>query len=453
MADRVRVYEIANDLGLDLKVVLSALTDLGERVNGPSSTLQPPVARRVREALRSSPKNQPTTPSSHPPIPADGEPGNKEARDSTGHLLPQEGGLTFAQCPHCLKPRALLRNGQLSIHFVDGAKCLGSGDPTAAPAPQPRKSRSAVRSPGFQVSAEVDLERQARKSQRMELAPPTTTVSADGKPAADKRPAPKRAPKPASGSIIAVSNRLNVSYVHLISVIYHQIKPGMLLGKSSEIEPDIYNKLLEFVKANPALLPPRPVEQVKEIAAVRLGKARPVKPTAGLPKGTGAAPAKTSRRENAGVKTAKQSVVSRTKKTVQPKRPPMKAAKQAKATKLIPISEGLPKCSRCGAKVSLGLATRSVILHDVSPGVPCSGSGRPPAKQPPTAPIASDLKVKKNNNGDSEIDHPSKTKNRSRPRGSGGALPLHLAKHYDEYGGYSSVRTVRGGLPGQGRRT
>ena len=44
-----RVHELAKELGLDSKTVLSALTDMGEYVRSVSSTIEPPVARRLRE--------------------------------------------------------------------------------------------------------------------------------------------------------------------------------------------------------------------------------------------------------------------------------------------------------------------------------------------------------------------------------------------------------------------
>lgn len=44
---RIRVHELASELGVDAKVVLQRLRDLGEFVKSPSSTIEVPVARRV----------------------------------------------------------------------------------------------------------------------------------------------------------------------------------------------------------------------------------------------------------------------------------------------------------------------------------------------------------------------------------------------------------------------
>ncbi|MDZ8171267.1 translation initiation factor IF-2 [Microbacterium xanthum] len=48
-----RVHEIASELGVDSKVALAKLKELGEFVKSPSSTIEPPVARKLRAALAS----------------------------------------------------------------------------------------------------------------------------------------------------------------------------------------------------------------------------------------------------------------------------------------------------------------------------------------------------------------------------------------------------------------
>ena len=46
---KVRVYELAKELGLESKELLSTLNDMGEFVRSASSTIEPPVIRRLRE--------------------------------------------------------------------------------------------------------------------------------------------------------------------------------------------------------------------------------------------------------------------------------------------------------------------------------------------------------------------------------------------------------------------
>ena len=51
MAAKPRVHEIAAELGIDSKRALEKLKDIGEFVKGPSSTVEPPVARKLRAAF------------------------------------------------------------------------------------------------------------------------------------------------------------------------------------------------------------------------------------------------------------------------------------------------------------------------------------------------------------------------------------------------------------------
>ena len=72
---KVRVYELAKELGVDSKTVLAKLGELGEFVKSPSSTIEPPVVRRLRDAFPAAP----------PPAPAE-----KPAPVSYTHLRAHE---------------------------------------------------------------------------------------------------------------------------------------------------------------------------------------------------------------------------------------------------------------------------------------------------------------------------------------------------------------------------
>ena len=48
---KVRVYELAKELGLESKDVLKTLKDMGEFVRSASSTIEAPVVRRLRDNL------------------------------------------------------------------------------------------------------------------------------------------------------------------------------------------------------------------------------------------------------------------------------------------------------------------------------------------------------------------------------------------------------------------
>ena len=51
MAAKARVHEIAAELGIDSKRVLEKLKEVGEFVKGPSSTIEPPVVRKLKAAF------------------------------------------------------------------------------------------------------------------------------------------------------------------------------------------------------------------------------------------------------------------------------------------------------------------------------------------------------------------------------------------------------------------
>ncbi|MDQ3464069.1 MAG: translation initiation factor IF-2 N-terminal domain-containing protein, partial [Actinomycetota bacterium] len=51
MPGKARVHELAKEFGLSSKAVLEKLNELGEYVKSASSTVEAPVARRLREAL------------------------------------------------------------------------------------------------------------------------------------------------------------------------------------------------------------------------------------------------------------------------------------------------------------------------------------------------------------------------------------------------------------------
>ena len=54
MAGKARVHELAKELGVESKVVLAKLKEMGEFVKSASSTVEAPVARRLRGALEAS---------------------------------------------------------------------------------------------------------------------------------------------------------------------------------------------------------------------------------------------------------------------------------------------------------------------------------------------------------------------------------------------------------------
>src|SRR5690554_5005750 len=78
VAAKPRVHEVAAELGIDSKLALAKLKELGEFVKGPSSSIEPPVARRLKAALEkdgikpaeSAPAKAPAKKASAKPAPA-----------------------------------------------------------------------------------------------------------------------------------------------------------------------------------------------------------------------------------------------------------------------------------------------------------------------------------------------------------------------------------------------
>src|SRR5436190_7858488 len=67
VAGKARVHELAKELGVTSKEVLAKLKDLGEFVKSASSTVEAPVARRLRDAY---PKNNSGSAAPAAPAPA-----------------------------------------------------------------------------------------------------------------------------------------------------------------------------------------------------------------------------------------------------------------------------------------------------------------------------------------------------------------------------------------------
>ncbi|MCC3772147.1 translation initiation factor IF-2 N-terminal domain-containing protein, partial [Streptomyces sp. UNOC14_S4] len=49
---KVRVYELAKEFGVESKVVMAKLQELGEFVRSASSTIEAPVVRKLTDALQ-----------------------------------------------------------------------------------------------------------------------------------------------------------------------------------------------------------------------------------------------------------------------------------------------------------------------------------------------------------------------------------------------------------------
>ncbi|RLQ81373.1 translation initiation factor IF-2 [Mycetocola zhadangensis] len=77
MAGKPRVHEIASELGVDSKVALAKLKELGEFVKSPSSTIEPPVARKLRAALEADGAKPSTDTAKAPAAKSAAKPGSR----------------------------------------------------------------------------------------------------------------------------------------------------------------------------------------------------------------------------------------------------------------------------------------------------------------------------------------------------------------------------------------
>ncbi|HEX7746403.1 MAG TPA: translation initiation factor IF-2 N-terminal domain-containing protein, partial [Micromonosporaceae bacterium] len=62
MAGKARVHELAKELGVESKTVLAKLKEMGEFVKSASSTVEAPVARRLRGAFVAQEQAAPPAP-------------------------------------------------------------------------------------------------------------------------------------------------------------------------------------------------------------------------------------------------------------------------------------------------------------------------------------------------------------------------------------------------------
>ena len=76
---KVRVHELAKELGVESKVVLTKLKEMGEFVKSASSTVEPPVVKRFTDRFGAELKAAPTKPSAKKTTTQQGSPSAQAA--------------------------------------------------------------------------------------------------------------------------------------------------------------------------------------------------------------------------------------------------------------------------------------------------------------------------------------------------------------------------------------
>ncbi|UQE73392.1 translation initiation factor IF-2 [Gordonia sp. PP30] len=157
MAGKARVHELAKELGVTSKIVLERLKDQGEFVKSASSTVEAPVARRLRESF----------------APADGKPEAAAPSQKPAASKPaaKPGAASSAPKPGGPKP---------------GARTAAAAPAAPAPA-QPAAAKPAATKPGPKPAPAP-----APAPERPAAATPAATKPA----AAGPRPGPRPAPRP-----------------------------------------------------------------------------------------------------------------------------------------------------------------------------------------------------------------------------------------------------------------
>ncbi len=159
---KVRVYELAKELGVESKVIMTKLQEMGEFVRSASSTVEPPVVRRLREQM----------PAAEAPAPA-----KKAAAKKTAKKAPAP----QPTAPAAAEPAA-------PSAPAEPAEPTGPAAPAAASAPS---APAPAEAPAAPAAPAAPTPGPARKAAPAPEAPPAT-------PAPAARPAPAAPAAPAA---------------------------------------------------------------------------------------------------------------------------------------------------------------------------------------------------------------------------------------------------------------
>ncbi|AZH78273.1 MULTISPECIES: translation initiation factor IF-2 [Microbacterium] len=144
MAGKPRVHEIAAELGVDSKVALAKLKELGEFVKSPSSTIEPPVARKLRAAieadgsLKGSAESAPAgKPAAAKPAPKPGAKPAPTPGPKPGPKPAPEAAAPAAPAPAAPAPAAPAPSAQAPAAPAPGAPKPAEGGAPTPGAPRP----------------------------------------------------------------------------------------------------------------------------------------------------------------------------------------------------------------------------------------------------------------------------------------------------------------------------
>src|SRR5450759_2773056 len=96
---KVPVWELAKELGLESKDLLTTLNDMGEFVRSASSTLEAPVVRKVREKSVTAGAPAPQATAAPAPVAAPSRPAAAAAAPTAPAARPRPAAATPAPAP------------------------------------------------------------------------------------------------------------------------------------------------------------------------------------------------------------------------------------------------------------------------------------------------------------------------------------------------------------------
>jgi len=169
VAAKARVHEIAAELGIDSKRTLEKLKEIGEFVKGPSSTVEPPVVRKLKAAFaeegivpvpveekpepkpaaKPAPKPAPESSAPEAPTPAPETPPAPPAPKPAASGIPRPGNNPFASSQGMARP-GIPRPGNNPFASAQGMGRPAPGRPAQGAGPRRPLDRDGGSRPPFQ---------------------------------------------------------------------------------------------------------------------------------------------------------------------------------------------------------------------------------------------------------------------------------------------------------------
>ncbi|XBH22505.1 translation initiation factor IF-2 [Jonesiaceae bacterium BS-20] len=172
---KIRVYELAKELGVESKTIMSKLTELGEFVRSASSTIEAPVARKLRDAV---PAVEKAAPEAKAPA--------KAAPKSTAKAEAKPAGSKPAAKP-AAKPSAA-KPTAVKPATEKPAPAKASAPEAAEPAAKPAAAKPTGVKPGAKPASAKPAATEAPASEQAAPAAQTPAADADAPRAAGPRP-------------------------------------------------------------------------------------------------------------------------------------------------------------------------------------------------------------------------------------------------------------------------